>query len=380
MGAPSHGPAAAECVEITPMSQSLYRSSVVVVVGSAALFAVATTRLDGQEEFRFRSAIELINVTATVTDASGHFVSGLEQGDFLVYEDDRPVDITHFSAERVPVSLGIVLDTSGSMTGEKIDTARSAIERFLDQLPNPEDEVFLYKFADGVDLLQDWTADRATVGARLRYIRANGGTAMYDAVMEAVPKAQDGRHRKKAILLISDGDDTNSRAGFREVRAAVRETEVLIYAVGIDGPDQRRIRVPPRTRPRPPVPFPIPGRRPPGRTWPAFPQLLPRLGGIRIDSRLNVRALREITDDSGGRTEIVRSAQDLNAATASIADELSKQYYLGYTGLGNRDGRWHTLRVEMRKPSLRVRARRGYIAASQGSSLHLPTGDQPGAR
>ena len=357
------------------MSQSLYRSSVVGVVGSAALFAVAPTRLDGQEEFRFRSAIELINVTATVTDASGHFVSGLEQADFLVYEDDRPVEITHFSAERVPVSLGIVLDTSGSMTGEKIDTARSAIERFLDQLPNPEDEVFLYQFADDVDLLQDWTVDRATIGARLRYVRAIGGTAMYDAVMEAVPKAQDGRHRKKAVLLISDGDDTNSRTGFREVRAAVRETEVLIYAVGIDGPDARRLRVQPRTRR--PIPFPIPGRRPPGRPW---PQLLPRLGGIRIDSRLNVRALREITDDSGGRTEIVRSAQDLNVATASIADELSKQYYLGYTSPGHRDGRWHTLRVEMREPSLRVRARRGYIAASQESSLDLPARDQTGAR
>ena len=345
------------------MSQSPYRSSVVVVVGSAVLLAVAPTRLDGQEEFRFRSAIELINVTATVTDASGHFVSGLEQADFLVYEDDRPVDITHFSAERVPVSLGIVLDTSGSMAGEKIDTARSAIERFLDKLPNPEDEVFLYKFADDVDLLQDWTVDRATVGARLRYVRAIGGTAMYDAVMEAVPKAQDGRHRKKAVLLISDGDDTNSRTGFRDVRAAVRETEVLIYAVGIDGRDERRMRVRPPTGPRRPIPFPIPGRRP-GRAWPGWPQLLPGLGGIRIDSRLNVRALREITDDSGGRTEIVRSAQDLNPATASIADELSQQYYLGYASPGHRDGRWHTLRVEARDRSLRVRARRGYIAAS----------------
>jgi Ca-activated chloride channel homolog len=367
---------AAECVEVTRMSQSLHRSSVALVVGSAALFAVAVPRLDGQEEFRFRSAVELINVTATVTDTSGHFVSGLEQTDFLVYEDERPVDITYFSAERVPVSLGIVLDTSGSMAGEKIDTARSAIERFLDQLPNPGDEVFLFQFADDVDLRQDWTTDRATVGARLRYVRANGGTVMYDAVMEAVPKAQDGRHRKKAILLISDGDDTNSRAGLREVRDAVRETEVLIYAVGIDGPDARRMSVPPRTRPRRPIPFPVPGRRPPGRTWPAFPQLLPWLGGVRIDSRLNVRALREITDDSGGRTEIVRSAQDLNAATASIADELSKQYYLGYTSLGHRDGRWHTLRVDMRKPSLRVRARKGYIAASQESSLDVPARDQ----
>ena len=97
---------------------------------------------------------------------------------------------------------------------------------------------------------------------------------------------------------------------------------------------------------------------------PRYPNLLPGLGGIRIDSRLNVRALREITDDSGGRTEIVRDARDLNPATASIADELSRQYYLGYASPGHRDGRWHTLRVEARDDSLRVRARRGYIAAS----------------
>ena len=346
------------------MSQSLYRSSMAVVLGSAALVGVADTGLDGQEEFRFRSGIELINVTATVTDGAGRFVPGLRQTDFLVYEDDRLVDITHFSAERVPVSLGIVLDTSGSMAGEKIATARTAIERFLDKLPNPEDEVFLYRFANAVDLLQDWTVDRATVGTTLRYVRANGGTAMYDAVMEAVPKAQQGRHRKKAIVLISDGDDTSSRAGIRDVRAVVRETEVLIYAVGIDGPDERRMRVQPPDFPPRPIPFPIPGRRRPGRAWPALPQLLPPLGGIRIDGRLNIRALREITDDSGGRTEIVRSAQDLSPATASIADELSQQYYLGYASPGHRDGGWHTLRVETRDGSLRVRARRGYVAAS----------------
>jgi Ca-activated chloride channel homolog len=346
------------------MSHSLYRSSIAIIVGSAALVGVAHTRLDGQEEFRFRSGIELINVTATVTDGAGRFVPGLRQADFLVYEDDQLVDITHFSAERVPVSLGIVLDTSGSMAGEKIATARTAIERFLDKLPNPDDEVFLYGFANEVELLQDWTVDRATVGARLRYVRAKGGTAMYDAVIEAVPKAQEGRHRKKAIVLISDGDDTNSRAGIRDVRAVVRETEVLIYAVGIDGADERRMRAQPPNFPPRRIPFPIPGRRRPGRAWPALPQFLPPLGPIRIDSRLNVRALREITDDSGGRTEIVRKAEDLNPATASIADELSQQYYLGYASPEHRDGRWHTLRVEARDGSLRVRARRGYVAAS----------------
>ncbi len=267
--------------------------------------------------------------------------------------------ITHFSAERVPVSLGIVLDTSGSMAGEKLRTARAAIERFLAQLLNPDDEVFLYGFASEVRLLQDWTTNREAVSASLRGVRASGGTAMYDAVVGAVPKAESGRHRKKAVVLMSDGDDTNSRTGLAEVRTAVRETEVLVYAIGIDGEDGPRARPQP-SRPRP-IPFPIPGRR--RAPWPVFPQSPPTIGRFGW-SRLNVSALRAITDESGGRTEIVRNAGDLNPATASIADELSRQYYLGYSSPGHRDGRWHTIRVEARDRSFRVRARRGYIATS----------------
>ena len=104
--------------------------SVVLAVAGVATLLVPHSRLAGQEGFRFLSGVELVNVTATVTDRSGHFVAGLTQADFTVYEDDRPVDVAHFSAERVPVSLGIVLDTSGSMAGDKIVNARAAIERF----------------------------------------------------------------------------------------------------------------------------------------------------------------------------------------------------------------------------------------------------------
>jgi Ca-activated chloride channel family protein len=192
---------------------------------------------------------------------------------------------------------------------------------------------------------------------------------MYDAVAEAVPMAQGGQNRKKAIVVISDGNDTNSRTGVREVKQMVRETEVLVYAVGIDG--QGESTFPPRShppvmRPPSPIPFPVPGGRgqPRGLPFPVPSQ--PRSGGATIgrgmDDRVNVMALREITDDSGGRTEIVRDTRDLDPATASIADELSKQYYIGYPSPGHRDGRWHTIRVEVRDPSLKVRARRGYIA------------------
>jgi Ca-activated chloride channel family protein len=336
------------------------------MVGAALL--VSPTRLDGQEGFRFRTGVELINVTATVTDRYGRFVPELKQTDFAVYEDDQPVEISHFSAERVPVSLGIVLDTSGSMAGDKIVNALAAIERFLDRLLNPDDEVFLYSFDSNVRLIQDWTTNRNAASASLRRVRAAGGTAMYDAVLEAVPMAQSGRNRKKAVVVISDGNDTNSRADVRDVRQIVRQTEVLVYAVGIDGQGEPTLlpRQPQFPRQPPPqIPFPIPGRRRPGVPWPVLPpRYSATMGQFGPADGVNVMALREMTDDSGGRTEIVRDSGDLDRATMSIADELSQQYYIGYPSLGRRDGRWHTIRVEVRDRSLRVRARRGYLATS----------------
>jgi VWFA-related protein len=117
-------------------------------------------------------------------------VPGLTQSDFAVYDDDQAVQVTHFDAERVPVSLGIVLDTSGSTAGDKMKSARGAIERFLDQLANPDNEVFLYSFSSQPQLIQEWMTNRDAVSASLRRLRADGGTAVYDAVLEALPMAQ----------------------------------------------------------------------------------------------------------------------------------------------------------------------------------------------
>jgi Ca-activated chloride channel family protein len=339
------------------------------VVGIAAL-AIGGRPVAGQEGFRFKSGVELINVTVTVTDRSGRFASGLRQEDFVIYEDDKPVEVTHFNAEQTPVSLGIVLDTSGSMVGDKMEAARAAIDQFLNRLPDPDDEFFMYRFSADPDLVHDWTSNRTSISRTLARINPTGGTAMYDAVAEAVPMAQGGRNRKKAIVLISDGNDTNSRLNVAEVRQLVRETEVLVYAIGIDGQGEPTFgggrNAPPIIRPpTSPIPFPLPGGRGRGLPFPLPPQGRSG-GGIStrgaVDDRVNVVALRELTDDSGGRTELVRDPRDLDPATASIADELSKQYYLGYPSPGHRDGRWHTIRVELRDRSLKVRARRGYVA------------------
>jgi Ca-activated chloride channel family protein len=325
-----------------------------------------------QDSFRFKSGVELVNVTATVSDSNGRFVPGLTKDDFIVYEDDVRQTVSQFSADRVPVSLGIALDTSGSMVGEKINAARGALDRFLYDLLDDRDEIFVYRFSDAPVLLQGWTTDRPLLSRALGRIAPHGGTALYDTVAEAVPLAGRGRNQKKALVIISDGNDTSSHIGIRDLKDSIRQSEVLVYAVGIDSegdddtlrPQPPTMRLPPR-RPTP-IPLPFPG----GRRRGGFPMLEPQIFGPGSrgsrtwpsDDRVNVVALRDMTDDSGGRTEIVRSPRDLDPATASIADELSKQYYLGYTSSGNKDGRWHAIRVEVRRGAYRVRARRGYIA------------------
>jgi len=347
-----------------------------LAVAAAVVVVAGSSSVAGQKdaEFRFRSGVDLVNVTATVTDRNGRFVPGLRQEDFIVYEENELQEVTHFSNERVPVSLGIVLDTSGSMVGEKITNALTAIDRFLTKLLAPEDEIFLYKFSNFPELVQDWTSDRQRLSRAIRRINAGGGTAMYDAVIESVPLAQTGQHRKRAIVLISDGVDTDSQGSLAEAKQLIRESEVMVYAIAVDGQAETTFGVPsrpPTTLPPFPIPFPG-GRRPrgpggvglpqlPQTQWP-FPPTQRRTTVRRGGNDFDVHALREITDDSGGRTEVVRTGRDLDPATANIADELSRQYYLGYSSTTKKDGRWHAIRVELRDKALRVRARRGYIA------------------
>jgi VWFA-related protein len=324
-----------------------------------------------QPAFKFRTGVELVNVNATVTDQSGRFVSGLTQNDFRVFDDEQPQTITHFSAERVPVSLGILLDTSGSMEGEKINAARAALYLFLDRLTDPQDEVFLYRFDNRPQLVSGWTHDMRSVSEALDHVVPRGSTSMYDAIEEAMYLLQQAHNRKKALVMITDGNDTNSHTDVFTVKQMIRESEVLVYAVGIDAQPQHygiRDEPPPvplmQRGPRPmPFPFPMPGGggRRPGPTGPP-PGPVPGRPYHGDEDRVNVAALRDITDDSGGRTEIVRSPRDLDPATSGIADELSKQYYIGYAAPGSKDGRWHAIRVQVRDANYHVRARTGYVS------------------
>ena len=336
---------------------------VVVILG-----AIASIAAQSQDGFRFKSGVDLVNVNATVTSDDGRFVSGLRREDFNVYEDGKLQEVSHFSSDRVPVSLGIILDASGSMTPDKMSAARAAIDRLIFDLLDKDDELFFVQFATRATMTQGWTKDRQLISRAVRNVEALGGTAIYDAVATAIPTAQSGMNQKKALLLISDGNDTNSNISAAALRQRIRESEVLVYALGIDGTSRRTIDSgSPPAFPPVPIPFPFPGGR---RPTPRFPGTGGGSGGGNGGSwggargdRVNADALRLITDDTGGRTEIVKGSDGLGPATERIADELSKQYYLGYSSTAERDGKWHSIRVEVRDRRLTVRARRGYTAS-----------------
>src|SRR5688572_19077627 len=220
--------------------------------------------LVGATAAQLRVDVRLVNVVATVTDSNGRYVQGLKASDFTLEEDGTPQQISHFSAAQdLPVTVGILLDTSTSME-RKITTATRAVDRFLRDI-HPEDDIFLMTFDTSVRVRQDFTSNRDKLWAALDKIRLSSGTTLYDGIIQAADKVRKGKHSKKAILLISDGVDTTSDRDFNFARVAVRESEVLVYALGIAAdpgvraPMTERSPIPSGGGTRVPFPSPIPG-------------------------------------------------------------------------------------------------------------------------
>ena len=292
-----------------------------------ALAAAAATHLLAQnppvkDSRTFEAGIEITSVTATVTDRAGHPLAGLPREAFDVYEDGVRQTITQFTNDRVPIGLGVLLDSSDSMFGKRMEEARAAVDRFLFDLLDPADEFFLMAFNHRPKALTGWTRAREDVVRALGGLRPSGGTAIYDAIVEALPVIDRRTRQRAAILVISDGADTASTATLRDLRPALLRSDTFVYAIAIDSPE-----------PQP------------------------------INTRVNPAALREITAESGGRTEIVKNSAELNEATARIAEELNSQYIIGYTSPRAADGQFHSLRVHVTTPDARVRSRNGYVAA-----------------
>jgi Ca-activated chloride channel homolog len=291
---------------------------------SAGVFAAARSVAAQPAAKRFETSIEVVTVTASVSDAEGRLVTDLAQDEFEVFEDGVAQTVTQFTRERVPVSLVALLDVSDSMVGLRLTDARQALDRFLFELLAREDEYSLVVFNHQPTVVAPWTDDPARITPALDALRGWGGTAIYDAVNASLPLL-DTRHRQRgAVVVISDGADTASDMQLRDLRSRLLRTDAFVYAVGIDRDDPRAAR-----------------------------------------TRINPYSLRQITDDTGGYTEIVKESDELGPATARIADELNKQYTLGYTPSHPADNQFHGIRVRVKRAAHRVRARRGYIATGR---------------
>jgi Ca-activated chloride channel family protein len=268
----------------------------------------------------FKSAIETVLVTVTVTDANGRLITGLGKDDFEVFENGEPQPVTQFTDHRVPVSLGVLLDASDSMRGQPIADARTALDRFVGDLLEADDEAFVAAFNHLPRIVVPWTRPPATLKSQLNTLRPTGGTAIYDALVASASLFERRTHARSALVVISDGADTASDRSLQQARDVIRRTDPFVYAIAIDAPD------------------------------------------ARLSTRVNPDALREITGPSGGYTEVVHSAEDLGPATERIAYELNHQYTIGYTPSRPPDGEWRTIRVRIKERSYFARARRGYFA------------------
>jgi VWFA-related protein len=268
----------------------------------------------------FRSRIDIVQVTVSVTDASGRLITGLTQGDFQVFEDGVEQTITQFTDMRVPVSVGMLLDASDSMRGQPVIDARDAFDRFVGALLLNEDEVFVATFNHRPRLVMKWTMPPMSLRGSLNDLKPSGGTAIYDALADTSRLFEQRVNLRAAMIVVSDGADTASDRSLLQTIETIRRNDAFVYAIAIDAPDGRE------------------------------------------STRVNPEALRDITGLTGGYTEVVKSAADLGPATERIADELNKQYTIGYSSTKPPDGRWRPLRVRVRSGGYFVRARRGYFA------------------
>lgn len=262
--------------------------------------------------------VNLVLVNASVSDLSGRLVAGLDRKDFQLTEDGVAQHVEYFSVEDLPISVGLVFDTTGSMA-DKLPAARDAARAFL-KTSNPHDEYFLIEFADRPELVEDFTTDLTKLEKRIFSTSARGLTPLFDAVQMGLDKIQSARNTKKALLVITDGEDNNSRSTFSEIRELTRHQDVQIYAIGLVGTVQ-------------------------GQT-----------------------TIKDLVETTGGRAFFPSSVSQLSDICTRIAIELKSQYLLGYRSTNQvKDGTWRAIRIDVDPPKglppLKVRAKLGYYAA-----------------
>jgi len=273
-----------------------------------------------------RLASDLVTLDVTVENSDGRFMPGLDRSRFDVYEDGVKQRVEFFGATDAPVTLGVIFDASASMEG-KLDRSREAIRRFA-EMCNRDDELFLITFNDSAQFTRDFTASPEEITRKLVNVDATGNTALYDAIMLGLEKSAHGRHARRALLVVTDGEDNFSRYSLREAREAVREAGVQIYVIAVaDYLD-------------------------------LFHKAMTGLGEVE-----------DLADSTGGRAFFPVSEVELFDSCVRIALELRHQYSLAYYPTASGDGRWRSVKVRVsRMPGetrLSVRTRAGYFGAAR---------------
>ncbi len=308
-----------------------------------AIRSVSSLQLLGDSGLHvIRTDARLVLVPVIVTDPDERVVSGLSQDNFEVFEGKTSQTIQHFSSEDEPVSLGIVLDVSGSMS-DKMDRLREAVNQFCDTA-NPQDEFFMIVFSDEPRLATDFTSSPDDLKRELLFTQPKGRTSLLDAIHMGLRKMKNARYGRRALFIISDGGDNHSRYGEKAIKTLARESDVMIYSIGI------------------------------------FDRYVPTPEELRGPFLLS-----EIAQPTGGRAFTLDNPNSMPSVARRIGMELRTQYLLAYRPQdAPRDGKWRKIRVKLRLPKklafLQARARTGYYASGQPEASISPELVHPAGR
>lgn len=291
---------------------------------------IAGTSARRQEPPAFRARADLVRLSVTAHDSAKRLVRDLSPQEFTVLEDGIPQSIAQFMTDEAPISTVILFDRSTSMLDDdKIMHARDGVTAFLSAV-RPVDEVALVAFGSSIEMLGGgFGIDAKAAGRALGRIEAQGGTRLYDAFVEAGRLiATEGRRDKRAILILSDGADTQSRTTLDEAAAAVHAAGVPVYSIGIEMNRQRA-----------------------------------SAGWVRLETTDPVQVLARLSEGTGGWSYVVEAAKRCKEICTRVADELRSQYLLGYyPSASARDGRWHEVTVRTTRSSVTLETRSGYFA------------------
>jgi Ca-activated chloride channel homolog len=281
-----------------------------------------------ESEPLIRATTNLVTIYASVSDINGRFIAGLKPDNFEIYDNGTRQDIEYFSQEERPLSIGIVFDTSASMK-DRIGRATEALNHFL-QLQHNDDEYFLLTFNTTVHMAHNYTASKANIINSLNDVCPSGLTALNDAIYAGIEKLKQGRYSKRALLVISDGQDNSSWYNSKDLSNILREADVQIFTVGIT--DE-------------------------GKTV-----------DTNILEREGRALLRQFSEQSGGRAFFPTNMEQFDKTLAQVSSELRNQYSLGFSPSSGLDGRWHKLQVKVKNDTrarLAVRSRTGYKALNK---------------